>query len=57
MTEITTIRVQQLDSDGDVYREFTYHVLRTNIQEAIDHIARAYNMTATRVLVDDDGRR
>jgi hypothetical protein len=48
----TVIRVQQLDHDGKVYRQFVYHVYRHDLQARLDRIALAYNLEATRVIVD-----
>jgi hypothetical protein len=45
------IEVGQIDGDGKVYRVFTYHVLARDVEGKLDAIARAFNMSATRVVV------
>lgn len=48
-----TVKIQQLDQDGKVWREFKQH--RRNQAEVDDQLTRikaTYNISTTRVLVD-----
>jgi hypothetical protein len=45
------IEVQQLDRDGNVYRVFTYHARARDVEDKLGVIGRAFNMSATCVVV------
>lgn len=48
-----TIKVQQLDAHGNVFREFVhYATTEPQLQAKLSRIQRAYNMDRTRVLVN-----
>lgn len=44
--------VQQLDAHGNVWRSFASMVERLDLEERLFRVIRAFNMSATRVLVD-----
>jgi hypothetical protein len=46
------ISVEQLDSTGRVFRVFDYHVPRGEVEDKLDDVTRAYNLSATRVTID-----
>ena len=52
MAAYRTIKVQQLDADGNVWREFVHQRRPAEVETKLDQIDRAYNMARTRVLVD-----
>ena len=49
---VITIQIQQLDADGNMFREFRYYSMSRDLGDYIDRITSAYNMAHTRVLVD-----
>lgn len=44
-----TVTIEQLDSTGEVYRTFTKHCRRADLDAEMHTIANAYNMARTRV--------
>jgi hypothetical protein len=43
------IKIEQLDSNGNVYRTFTKTTRESQLDSALERIYRAYNMDHTRV--------
>jgi hypothetical protein len=47
-----TVLVEELDSQGRVWRAHSSHMVRTNVDRCISAIREGYNMERTRIKVD-----
>ncbi len=44
--------VEELDSEGHVWRSHASHMVRTNVERSLSAIRSGYNMERTRIKVD-----
>lgn len=49
-----SVLVEELDSDGHVWRAHSSHMVRTNVERCISAIRAGYNMERTRIKVDGE---
>ena len=47
--------VEELDTDGHVWRSHASHMVRTNVERSVSAIRAGYNMERTRIKVDGQG--
>jgi hypothetical protein len=52
MQNHSVVTIEELDTDGHVWRSVASHMPRTNVDQSITAIRGGYNMERTRVKVD-----
>lgn len=48
------ITIKQLDANGNVYRTFTRHVYKSEVEQTLDGIAQAFNQERTKVYLNGE---
>jgi len=54
MESNAVVTIEELDSDGKVWRSEASHMVRTNVEVALTAIRGGYNMSRTRIKVDGE---